>query len=538
MPRSALHAALEWSLLQLQAMATGTLATGPSFVPAGPLAVDRHSGRRTRASSSAVGAASVAAASLPAGCTGGAERFAVQPLLVAASICLSRNSAGRRRRMLAHLDGIGTQAASAHTRGGGTATAASLAACTAAAVPVLRAQAARPLAAWSRRGGSCRTTGNHDCAPDAAIAGRIRLAAAGTVAPAPAAEGTRARRLRSQALLAFTFLVSAAGNKILLRILLILAAPYTHLLGVLTNALYIVVFSSQLLWARRTGAPGVAASVRFVSSGLGFRCLATAGMSEAVAFVMVPLFASRLPGTLMPVMAQGILLFSMCFGVPLLGNRYSSQQVVGAAVVVAGVGICTFGVGLPSGGAWMSTSAVARHLLNVSGLFCAYAFIALAVTVKEMAFRHFRQEACQAGALADATPLRMEVVNFYTAFWQGLAMQLLWPVNFALVTQMGVGEYFAAGVAGLWQARHWVVVYLCVNLAYTVATTAVLQRLSAIALLLTNVLNVPLVSLLFCLELPLLGAAPFHYSLLVGLAVIVFGLITYNMSRSQKRLDA
>lgn len=524
------------------AMDTGRLATSPRLVRAGQVDLDPHGYRSTRATSSVISDGSVASAPCSAG---RAERLAVPPLLVAASgMCLSRKSARRRRRVPAVGGGAGAGLPLGHAGSQGAAATASLAERTAAVIPVLRgAHAASPLAAWPRGGGVCRIMGEHEYKNYGATSSRIRFAAARAVAPAPATEGTHASRFGDQALLALSFLLSAAGNKILLRILLIFAAPYTHLLGVITNALYIATFSSQLAWARWTGARGLSSSLRFASAGTGFRCLAAAGICEAIAAVTMPLFASRLPGTLMPVMSQGILLFSMLFGIPLLGNRYSLQQIFGAAVVVAGVGICTFGGDLPAskvaGAAtvWGNRSALVRHLLNVAGLFSAYAFFALAITVKERAFRRFRQGALDAGAEASQEPLRMEVVNLYTAMWQGFILLLLWPVNFALVTPLNFGEYFVAGAGALWQVRRLLGLYCCVNLFYTVATTAVLQRLSAIALLLTNVLNVPLVSLLFCLELPLLGAAPFHNFLLVGLAVIVLGLVTYNVSLSSKHLN-
>lgn len=366
-------------------------------------------------------------------------------------------------------------------------------------------------------------------------------AAVSASAQASAPEPTmRASQRGSQAVLASSFLFSAAGNKILLRILLLFASPYTHLLGVLTNALYIVTFAVQLSWAG-VSRRDVAASLQFASRGFGLRCLAVAGLCEAMAFVMMPLFASRLPGSLLPVMSQGLLLFSMLFGIPLLGKRYTGQQVAGVATVVSGVCICTLGGGFTRAGVSPATagsaveplsgfSSVAYYLFNAAGLFGAYAFIALAITVKELAFRQFRE----AAPAESGNALRMEVVNLFTALWQGLALLLLWPVNFALITPLTVAEYFATGATALWCARGLLLLYLCVNLSYTVSTTAVLQRLSAVALLLTNVLNVPLVSLIFCLKLPLLGATPFRMSLLVGLVVIVAGLIMYNLPRNPR----
>lgn len=335
---------------------------------------------------------------------------------------------------------------------------------------------------------------------------------------------------RQKALLALAFLLSAAGNKILLRLLLVRVAEYTHLLGVITNFIYIATFGFWLRVTATAGpaaAAGVAASARYVSNGQGLWYLAGAGSCEGLAFVLMPLFISRLPGSLIPVMSQGLLLFSMLFSTVLLGRRYNFLQAFGVFVVVVGVCTCT----LPT---LVAPGAVAwSPLAPAAGLFCTYGFIALSLCLKEVAFTRFRT---RSGAMEGET-LSIEVVNFAAALWQGLTLLLFWPLNFALVSPLCPAVYFSAGAAALLGTAPVLVPYLLVNLCYTVVTTVVLKRLSAVAILLTNVLNVPLVSLVFCLNLPLLGAEPFRRSFVAGLAVIIVGLLTYNY-RSVRRASA
>ncbi|CAE8677196.1 unnamed protein product, partial [Polarella glacialis] len=147
---------------------------------------------------------------------------------------------------------------------------------------------------------------------------------------------------RTDTLMASAFLLSAASNKVLLRLLLVLVMPYTYFLGAATSLMYMIVFGLQLkvsaALAPRGGASAAAmtASARFASSGPGLRLLGGSGLCEAASFVMLPFFASRLPGSLMPVMSQGLLIFSMIFSALLLGRRYNSHQVLGVGVVVVG----------------------------------------------------------------------------------------------------------------------------------------------------------------------------------------------------------
>jgi len=296
-----------------------------------------------------------------------------------------------------------------------------------------------------------------------------------------------------------------------------------------TNFLYVVTFGLQfgrlLTSKERRVARAAMDGVRFVSRGVGLWCLFGAGLCEAVAFVLLPVFAARLPGSLLPVMSQGLLLFSMLFSTVLFGRRYDAIQLLGVALVVLGVATCSV-LSAPIAGHVVS----AGSLLDALGLLSAYAFVALSLSLKELAFLRFRE---RAGACGDAASqkLRVEVVNLFSAIWQGVAVLLFWPLNFVLLTPLGVRAYFQAFAAALrstpaFGTLLWL--YLPTNLAYTILTTLVLERLSAVTIVLTNVLNVPLVSLLFCLELPLLGAAPFRWSFVVGLGVIASGLLLYS----------
>ena len=70
----------------------------------------------------------------------------------------------------------------------------------------------------------------------------------------------------------------------------------------------------------------LADSRRFALKGGGLHLLAGAGACEAAAFVSLPFFASLLPGSLLPVMSQGLLIFSMIFSAVILGRRYDLLQ--------------------------------------------------------------------------------------------------------------------------------------------------------------------------------------------------------------------
>eukprot|EP00435_Cladocopium_sp_Y103_P025857 s1447_g6.t1 len=331
-------------------------------------------------------------------------------------------------------------------------------------------------------------------------------------------------------LFSMAFLLSSGANKVLLRILLVRVSHYAFMLGVLTNLLYITIFGLQFRYELKTAGEqddeSQADSFKFALNGRGLRLLAGAGACEAAAFVGLPLCASLLPGSLLPVMSQGLLIFSMIFSWAILGKRYDLLQVLGVVVVATGVGICTwpnltadfitdeaFG-----GGLWIIIAAI--------GLFLSYGFISFSLVLKELAFIRFKQWRRENGHKKG--DLNLEMVNFATALWQGWALMLLWPVNFAFLTRQDTATYFRSAFKAFRRAGVWLVAYLGVNLVYTEVTTIVLKQLSAVIFLLVNVLNVPLVSLFFCLKLPLLGAAPFRWSFVAGLVVIIGGLLTYN----------
>lgn len=328
------------------------------------------------------------------------------------------------------------------------------------------------------------------------------------------------------------FLISAGANKVLLRILLVLTSKYAFLLGVLTNAVYIAAFGLQFKVngssADEGGRKSRKESARFALRGPGLRLLAGSGACEAAAFVLLPLFASMLPGSLLPVMSQGLLIFSMAFSAVLLGRRYDVVQVLGVVVVAAGVGICTWpnlvGADGEAVGAAFNGSG---HIFAALGLFLSYAFIALSLVLKELSFLLFKRWRKERSDEEEGE-LNLEMVNFATAIWQGLTLMLLWPVNFALLTKLSVPVYLASALSAFKAAGPWLLAYLVVNLVYTAATTSVLKQLSAVVFLLINVLNVPLVSLFFCFNLPLLGAATFRWSFVLGLGIIIVGLLTYN----------
>ncbi|CAJ1441955.1 unnamed protein product [Effrenium voratum] len=152
------------------------------------------------------------------------------------------------------------------------------------------------------------------------------------------AESQMQRKMSKNLALSSVFLVSSGANKVLLRILLALVSQYAFMLGVLTNFVYIVVFGLQFKLAlaasaaSKTGACRRAASLKFASKGPGLRLLAGSGACEAAAFVLLPVFASLLPGSLMPVMSQGLLIFSMGFSAVLLQRRYDLLQGMTMAV--------------------------------------------------------------------------------------------------------------------------------------------------------------------------------------------------------------
>eukprot|EP00931_Biecheleriopsis_adriatica_P088573 TRINITY_DN62865_c0_g1_i1.p1 TRINITY_DN62865_c0_g1~~TRINITY_DN62865_c0_g1_i1.p1 ORF type:complete len:418 (-),score=69.42 TRINITY_DN62865_c0_g1_i1:19-1152(-) len=318
-------------------------------------------------------------------------------------------------------------------------------------------------------------------------------------------------------LLGVVYLVATVFNKVLFRLTLVPFGQSTHLLSIVTNIAYLCYF---LFVCRRADKAGSISkdAWNYARSGGGKWLLVMTGVAQAVTFTLMPLFARRLPGSTVTVIAQSMLPFSMLLSFLFLGRRYDRLQFAGVLTVVIGIYVCT--QSSPASG---QVAASAGLLLASLGLLASYFFNAVSFVFKETSMIRFLEE-------NPSERLNGNVVNLMTTVWQGLTLWVFWPVNFALLTDMAPAAYFKHALAMASQPGPGclLLVYCAANIFYVIITLAAITRLSSVVVLLLSTLAVPLTTLVFCMNLPMLGAAPFRWLTMLGVLVIFAGLLLYN----------
>jgi len=314
-------------------------------------------------------------------------------------------------------------------------------------------------------------------------------------------------------------------NRVIFRVVLASVGQYVHALSSATNMAYLTWSWTAMTVKMLTGSAEqrdrLAGVFHFAREH--WRLFASMGVCESVAFTLMPLGARVLPKTLVPVIGQSVLPMSMLLNCCVLGKRYSLQQVAGVALIIVGIAIATSADATAHGGHNGNTVEATPLLLTMA----SYLVLVLSLMFKDVAFR-----------LSAAQNVQPDIVTVegLTGLFQGGALLLLWPANFALLTDLPPRAYASAALeaftsrAGLMPGL--IMAYWACNILYRLATLLTVKHLSSLSVLLANVLTVPLSSLAFCLpiQLPLIGppnqlsAVLFSGTLVVGLGLSTFSI--------------
>ncbi|KXZ44069.1 hypothetical protein GPECTOR_74g683 [Gonium pectorale] len=283
------------------------------------------------------------------------------------------------------------------------------------------------------------------------------------------------------------------------------------------------------------------------------RPLAVVGACEAVAQLLFMAGAAHIPGPLLPVVNQTYLVWSLLFASLILGTRYSRAQLAGAALVVAGVSAAaippaalaqwlpqTAGSAAAAAAAAVSNAAAAAEveLRYVAVCVSCFAFPAIANCIKERVF--------SSAAATLGRPLDIFVVNSFGSLFQAVFVLLLLPATTAikglalsdLPSHMAaslrafLGEAGAtAGVAGGWMQYSTPLLalsYVVTNLAFNISILSLLRSVGSVTTTLVGSSLVPLTIAAFTLPLPYLEPAMLGPNFLLGAALLMAGLATYN----------
>eukprot|EP00802_Teleaulax_amphioxeia_P005929 Tamp_05933.p1 GENE.Tamp_05933~~Tamp_05933.p1 ORF type:complete len:568 (-),score=67.94 Tamp_05933:1136-2665(-) len=310
------------------------------------------------------------------------------------------------------------------------------------------------------------------------------------------------------------FVVSAIVNRIIYKIQLVPMRDYTYFLSQFSCCCYVIVYGIILLSRIRSG---IVTQPMLSYARDNVKVFAVIGTLEALTFLLALYSAARIPGGLIGVLGQGALIWTVIMSRIWLGTRYDTWQKCGVALVLAGVLCCTYPQAVASG--VLSAAATAQVFQNSAIYSAAMALTAAAVILKQKAL----QEA----------NLDVIVVSALGSMAQFVATLALLPVTLSLATSLPPAQYLQQGLAAFMGASSplmpWLAcMYMVANITLNLSAIALVKRGGAVATMVAGTLLVPVYGLVFCFNLPLLGAAPFSWDFVSGLVIVTVGSFMYN----------
>ncbi|KAA8494434.1 Protein CLT3, chloroplastic [Porphyridium purpureum] len=275
-------------------------------------------------------------------------------------------------------------------------------------------------------------------------------------------------------------------NRMLYKMQLVPLKSFSVLLSLMAPVLYTSLYAAVMMVRirqKKITAPMLAYAKRRKNS------FVVIGLCEALSFTMQVFSAPHIPGSLLPVLAQAILLFSMLYSSLILHTRYDAIQLLGACGTVLGVILCTIPSLYSSAASASVGTVISADVMKYSVIYAlSMAFLAMAVTLKDRAFR-----------MAD---LRLDVfvVNTCASFSQLLASLALLPLTLRVATSLSLHELVSGGFDVLSGSTSpympWLTLgYFSVNLAFNVTSLKLMREASAVQALLVGLVTVPLSAL-------------------------------------------
>ncbi|KAJ8904771.1 hypothetical protein NDN08_001287 [Rhodosorus marinus] len=311
-------------------------------------------------------------------------------------------------------------------------------------------------------------------------------------------------------------------NRVIYRTLLVPMKDYTFFITQFITFAYVAVYGAFLMSRRKKG---IVTDDMIAVAKNKWKTFALIGGLEALTLAVQLYSGARLPGSLLGILSQGILPFTMICSILLRGRKYSALQVSSIGVIIAGVLVTIY----PTFSSLSSTLGM-ELLVNSALFFMSCGFIALALVLKE-------------GALQGES-LDIFVVNTSSSFMQMLAAIVLMPFSFAValgglsldksLDYVHAGVRTAVGMEGLRVTPYIGLAYMTVNLIMNILGITLIKNMSAVTAILTSIATVPIVTLVFCLDLPLLAPQPFTPLFVLGVLAVLVGLAMYNYEGLQK----
>ncbi|CAL9768705.1 unnamed protein product [Musa acuminata subsp. burmannicoides] len=318
----------------------------------------------------------------------------------------------------------------------------------------------------------------------------------------------------------------AVLNRVLYKLALVPMKEYPFFLAQVTTFGYVAVYFF-ILYLRYSA--GIVTKEMLALPKSQFIAI---GFLEALGVASGMSAGAMLPGPAIPILSQTFLVWQLILSVLILGRKYSFIQVFGCLLVTAGVVIAV------ASGANNGEFLSQVELLWPALMVASSAFQAAASILKEFVF-------IDGAKRLWGKPPDIFVVNSFGSGFQALFVFLLLPFlsNIRGIPFAELPAYLRSGAAcflnvgsltkGCEGAPLLPLLFIAMNMAFNISLLNLVKMSSALVSSLATTLAVPLSIYILSLPLPYIPeGASLNVHFVVGAAILVLGLIIYNLPRS------
>jgi drug/metabolite transporter (DMT)-like permease len=339
----------------------------------------------------------------------------------------------------------------------------------------------------------------------------------------------KSRKVFQVALATVMVVMSAIVNRILYKMALIPLENYVFFLAQFQTFSYVFVYAA-VLWVQHkrnvldSKAWEIPVKFRNIFIGIGF--------VEAISSLLSFIGAAKLPGVMVPLLSQTILLWQVVLIYTILRKSMSFLQLCGVFAVVGGVALAAWPGGIQASvpSLWSNVDPKFAILYVFSCLFPA-----LDTLLKDRLFRKGKE-------MQEGRDVDLFVVNTFGSASQAFFVFLLLPFVTSArgIPLHNLGDHLSMGwecFRGLTPAcgsncsgaPFLPVMYVLVNLIFNISALNLIGKAGNIALSLVMSGIVPLTMWAFTLPLPFLGAPPqLGINFVFGTTLLTCGLLIYN----------
>ncbi|XBH57624.1 hypothetical protein VPH35_079197 [Triticum aestivum] len=319
----------------------------------------------------------------------------------------------------------------------------------------------------------------------------------------------------------------AVMNRVLYKLALVPMKNYPFFLAQVLTFGYVVVYFS-ILFVRYQA--GIVTKEMLALPKSRFMLI---GLLEAMGVASGMAAAAMLPGPSIPVLSQSFLVWQLILSVIVLGRKYRANQILGCLLVTTGVILSV--VSGANGGSSLSDVKFFWPAVLMASSACQ----AGASIIKEFVFID------GAKRLEGKRP-DIFVVNSFGSGFQALFVLLLLPFlsNLKGIPLTELPAYVNRGAACFLNvgggnlndcpgAPLLPLLFITMNMAFNISVLNLVKMSTALVASLTATLAVPLSIYVLSLPLPYMpGGTSLSTSFLVGAAVLVLGLLLYNLPQN------